>query len=313
MEIHEVTGQEYRAIISHPYHAFNTAEFNLLNKCKCDDVSFVLFKDTKYHMGLVCGVKDGVLSSPFSAPYGGFSYLRRDLGIAHIDRAVEALLEFSHKKRIARITLTLPPTIYDTSFISKMVNCLFRHGFTITSVEVNHVLDLGAAGSQNGAGLSRHARRLLRIASTHGMMVRCCDMFDDKRLAYAIIERHKRQHGYPLKMTWEQVKETMGVIEADFFVMTDSCSREIASAIVFQTQRRNIAQVVYWGDIREHAPMGTMDCLALEIYKHYKREGFRYIDLGPSSEGSVPNYGLCRFKESIGCVAHPKITMVYGI
>jgi len=34
----------------------------------------------------------------------------------------------------------------------------------------------------------------------------------------------------------------------------------------------------------------------------------RYIDIGPSTENSIPNYGLCEFKESIGCDISPKYT-----
>jgi hypothetical protein len=313
MEILETTGEEYRVIIPRPYHEFNTVEFNLLNRCKCDNVLFFLFRDRKYHLGLVCGLKDGVLMSPFSAPYGGFSYLRGDIGIFHMDRAVEALLESSRKKGIASIVLTLPPPIYEASFISKMINCLFRHGFVVNAIEMNHVWDLLALDGQSHEAMSRDARRKMGFARAQGLTLRCCDTLDGKQLAYRIIEDHKRERGYPMRMTWEQVKETAFIIQTDFFLLADSCGQEIASAIVFHTQGTRIAQVIYWGDIRQQAELGTMDCLAVELRKHYKDRGFRYVDLGVSTEGSVPNYGLCRFKEGVGCITIPKILMTRRI
>lgn len=36
----------------------------------------------------------------------------------------------------------------------------------------------------------------------------------------------------------------------------------------------------------------------------------KYLDIGPSTENSIPNYGLCDFKESIGCRRSLKYTMV---
>ena len=30
--------------------------------------------------------------------------------------------------------------------------------------------------------------------------------------------------------------------------------------------------------------------------------------IGPSTESSIPNYGLCEFKESIGCEINQKFT-----
>jgi hypothetical protein len=31
------------------------------------------------------------------------------------------------------------------------------------------------------------------------------------------------------------------------------------------------------------------------------KKGMKFVDIGPSTENSIPNYGLCEFKESIGC------------
>ncbi|MBP7051986.1 MAG: hypothetical protein KBE65_13310 [Phycisphaerae bacterium] len=311
MEILEVDSEEYRAVIHRPYHVFNSAEFNLLNRHKCDDVLFFLFRDEKYRLGLVCGLKDGMLLSPFSAPFGGLSYLRSDIGIPYIERAIEELQKSCSRGRVNGIKVTLPPLIYDTSFISKMINALFRQGFTIASVDVNHALDLHAMDNQGYTDVARDARRIVRTAFGRGVTVRRCNVFDDLRTAYQIVEHNKLERGYPIRMTWEQVKETVSLVPADVFLVADSHSQDIAAAIVFRVQEGKIAQVVLWGDTREYAEKGTMNCLALEICKYYRYEGFRYVDVGPSTENSVPNYGLCQFKEGIGCTAFPKLSMVW--
>ena len=44
-----------------------------------------------------------------------------------------------------------------------------------------------------------------------------------------------------------------------------------------------------------------MNCLTYNVFRHYSDAGLRILDIGPSTEDGVPNYGLCEFKENIGC------------
>ena len=41
-----------------------------------------------------------------------------------------------------------------------------------------------------------------------------------------------------------------------------------------------------------------MDYLILNLFMHYKEAGFKFMDLGISTEDGIPNEGLLRFKES---------------
>ena len=45
----------------------------------------------------------------------------------------------------------------------------------------------------------------------------------------------------------------------------------------------------------------------------YKEKGISLIDIGTSTVDGVPNFGLCDFKESIGCNCSPKINFVKEI
>ena len=44
-----------------------------------------------------------------------------------------------------------------------------------------------------------------------------------------------------------------------------------------------------------------MNFLSFHVFSYYKNKGIRVIDIGHSTVDSVPNHGLCEFKESIGC------------
>ena len=110
-----------------------------------------------------------------------------------------------------------------------------------------------------------------------------------------------------MRMTFEQVWQTVSrVITADFFVLEhEGC--DVAAAQIFHVAD-GIAQVVYWGDIRQYAKLRPMNYLAYSLFGYYADNGLRILDIGPSTEDGIPNYGLCEFKESIGC----SVTMKYS-
>jgi hypothetical protein len=52
-----------------------------------------------------------------------------------------------------------------------------------------------------------------------------------------------------------------------------------------------------------------MNFLSYRLFEHYSKLGFKYFDIGPSTEESVPNLDLAEFKESIGCRIDTKYTL----
>lgn len=117
--------------------------------------------------------------------------------------------------------------------------------------------------------------------------------------AYDVIAQNRSERGFPLRMTWEQVLETIQLVKADFFLVKKE-QTSIAAAVVFHVAD-GIVQVIYWGDLPQYAECKTMNFLSYRLFEHYKNQGVKMIDIGPSTEDSIPNYGLCEFKESIGC------------
>jgi len=74
-----------------------------------------------------------------------------------------------------------------------------------------------------------------------------------------------------------------------------------------------VVQVVYWGDLPEYAHLKTMNFLSYKLFEYYTGTNIHVIDIGPSTENSIPNFGLCEFKESVGCEITNKLTFQYTI
>jgi lipid II:glycine glycyltransferase (peptidoglycan interpeptide bridge formation enzyme) len=100
-------------------------------------------------------------------------------------------------------------------------------------------------------------------------------------------------------MTWDQLLESTAIIPADFFIVKKE-EISVAAAVVFHVANQ-IVQVIYWGDLPQYAEFKTMNFLSFQVFQYYTKQGISIIDIGPSTEDSVPNNGLCEFKESIGC------------
>jgi lipid II:glycine glycyltransferase (peptidoglycan interpeptide bridge formation enzyme) len=111
-------------------------------------------------------------------------------------------------------------------------------------------------------------------------------------------------------MSWDQVLETTKVIPADFFRVETAEGTAIAAALVFKVAA-DVVQVIYWGDLPDYSELKTMNFLSYKLFGFYKEKGIGVIDIGPSTEDSVPNHGLCEFKESIGCNIQPKYSLIY--
>ena len=308
MEIIEVSSSEYGDVIKSPYHVFATAEFNHLNREKTEEVHYLLFREDKIRLGIIFGRKDKVLSSPFSAPFGGFSFVSENVRLQYLEESIGTLSNWASSRRVQSIEITIPPPFYNQSFIAKQVNCLWRMGYEFSVIDLNFSYDICRIGDSIQERIWRNARKNLRISSEAGLNLIIASDDQQRRSAYDIIAQNRIHRGFPLRMSWEQVMETSKLIPADFFIVENSNKVLIASAIVFHISEK-IIQVIYWGDLLGYSELKPMNFLSYRLYEYYKLLGEEYMDIGHSTELSVPNYGLCEFKDSIGCSVNPRFTM----
>lgn len=309
MTIREVSIDEYAdAIVRHP-HTFNSPAFTRLNAYKADEVRCLLLDDGGHtRFGLIVGSRGGQLLSPFSAPFGGFSTNRRQ-SVEKVDEAVEALAAYAKKER-KDIRVVLPPLFYDSDLIAPCINALSRRA-QLKHVDLNYHFQVSKFEHYEEC-MERNARKNLKraLASDFEFHALNRDDTDGRRRAYDVIRRNRDEHGYPLRMSLADVESTIGIIPADFFLLTHK-GEDVAAAQVFHVAD-GIAQVIYWGDLRAYSSLRPMNCLSFRIFEHYYRQGLRILDIGPSTEDGQPNFGLCDFKTSIGCDVSPKFVFELG-
>ena len=285
---------------------YNQMEFCEYNRKKVNDVHYLLFKDDKKERFVIpFGEEDGCLLAPFSAPFCLPGELGKSTSPEHYMEAVSALEEYAREVGVGKIKITFPPFLYGERSISYWINAAFLCGWKMTGLDLNYALNLKKIQNTGYENLmTRNGRNKLRIA--HGMAncLYCCCSKSDFQKAYEIIRINRESKGYPLKMSFEQVEWTRQYVKGEWFSVING-EEWVAAAVVFPVIK-SVAQVVYWGDIPENA-CKSVNFLAEQLVIYYTEKGVDYLDIGPSTERSRPNYGLISFKESIGCETGCKV------
>lgn len=307
MKISLVSPKEYSEIFPQPFSLFNSVKFSELNRKKCLNVDYLIFQDSKIRLGIILGEKENSFNSPFSATYGGFSY-NTQVPLQYYVESCVLLKEFVHSVN-KELRITLPPPLYDKSDTAKTQFAFLYAGAKISSVEYNHYFKLKQFSDYENLLDSKTRNKLHHaLLSNFSFQKLNSSNPDDILRAYSVIAINHQERGNPLRMSYTDVFNTSHIIPIDFFVLTNQDNVDIAAAIIFHTSKV-ISQIVYWGDIPQYSHLRPMNFLAYKIFEYYYDSHIKVLDIGISSENGVPNYGLCEFKENIGCYSTTRFSL----
>ncbi len=231
--------------------------------------------------------------------------MKNDVRISVIEEAIKLLEAHAEKNEYEGIKISLPPLFYDTNFLSKLMNVLYRAGFSVSNLDLDYYRELSNADDDTD-GLWYNAKKNLRQSLEQKLDFIECQEKDQVCQAYELIKSNRLSRGFPMTMRYEEIISTSGVINTDFFLVGKD-GRYIAAAVAYHVNETTI-YIPYWGDINGHKEMKPMNFLSYKIFEQYKNAGKAIVHIGIATESSLPNYGLCEFKESIGCKITPKFT-----
>lgn len=279
-----------------PYLQFRFLE---INNRKADDLLFFCNKPERPDLGLVLGVKNNELLSPFSAPFGGFYYRHESVYVSEIDVFLQALKNFFLQTSYSRLSITLPPDIYCSNMNAKLVNAFIRCGYQLNRYDITNQISLSAF---KGFYQHRTAREYYQQAMRKGLSFN--QVYDRESMAvcYDIVLNNRKRMGRPIHMKLEDLVEMEAIWPVDFF-MVKNINQQAVAAAIFYRAHNTIVQAVLWGDSEEGRPARAMDFMILQLCKFYQQLGYKWIDLGISTEVNTPNEGLLRFKETHECTS----------
>ena len=298
---------EYITFFPDSPHPFISEGFISLNSKKVERVVRLLFKEEKPLIGLTAGVKNQMLLSPFSAPFGGFHFKNENIYVSVIDKFINSVKKYIIDNGFKGIEIVLPPDIYHMSFNAKVVNSLIRQGFVQSLPDITNWIDLYQF---TGSFKQKNSREYYRQALRNGLDFCLTADIHEKLMIFTLIAQNRARLGRPIYMTFDDILETGKLWNTDFFKVSDPNGALVASAIFYRFLPE-IGYAVFWGDSEHGRLLRAMDFLVHNLWKFYKDLGYRYLDMGISTESGLPNEGLLRFKESHDIVSSLRYRFIW--
>ena len=283
----------YQKFPSDP-HLFISREFVNLNKSKTEQIFRLVEEHSSPSLGLVTGLKDGYLLSPFSAPFGGFHFSHELVYVSVINEFIQNLKCFIKSNSLKGIQITLPPNIYSETINAKLINCLYNNGLKIMTLDITNWVDLKSYNQKFNIG---NSRTYLNQAINHGLMFKLTTQTKEKLEAYDVIKMNRTRLERPLYMSFDDLQKTNKICEIDYFTV-EYINNETVAAAIFYRADPTIVYGLFLGDTEMGRKLRAMDFCTYNLWNHYKQYGYKYIDFGISSEEGIPNEGLLRFKET---------------
>lgn len=306
MEIREITSEEYRKIVLKLYSAFDTVDFVELNRHKVDDLKYLLFADGKPRFALIVGIKDNIVKVPFSASFSCFTNLVADNKITYYHQTVSLLNEWAKRSGYVSIRFSLPSHCYSPTYLTCVYNALFANGYRVEANDVSYEYYLKNFSEDYIDKIQYNAKKALKNSLKNNLTF---EKTDDVETVYSVIKNNRESKGFPLWMSLEDVKNTINIIESDLFIVRNSVGNPIASALVYHLTDE-IVRVIYWGNIADSDDIRPMNFIAFKVFEYYSKTNIKIIDIGQATEDSIPNWGLCDFKQSIGCDCSSKYIFI---
>ena len=305
----EAGAKDYGRMFPRNPHPYISEPFIELVKGKVDRVVRLMEDQAKVSIGLIAGIKDQKLISPFSSPFGGFHFRNNNIMISEIESFILQLISYAVSQNLTMIKVGLPPAIYHHSFNSKMINALLRNGFSLNTTDISNWVDLHKF---TGEFSCKNTRRNLNQALQNNLTFHEVTEMAEKEAVYNLIYKNRKWFGRKTNMTFNEFIEVGKIWPVDFSQVRDS-EDEIVAGAIFYRGHPKIVQGIMWGDNEHGRGLRAMDFCSFNLWNHYKKMGFDFIDLGISTENGIPNNGLIRFKEDCDCTSGLRLCFILSL
>ncbi len=292
----EITEKEYYSLFTSSQNPFLTSAFQTINKDKVEELKFLIDDQVKPSMGVILGMTANKLLSPYSAPFGGIHFSHTNIYIDKIEEFAESLKAYFSLNNFDFFKCTFPPTIYGTSFNHKMINAMIRKGFKLETPELTSYVDLEKF---NFRFTQKNSREYYNQALRNKLVFK--QVLDEKghNDIVNLIRENRERSNRKLRMSLEDFKKIEAIWSVTYVGVFDVENQMVAAGIFYLFPNEKLVFTALWGDSLPGRALRAMDFLSFESWSYFKNNGFKYLDLGISTEeNAVPNLGLLRFKET---------------
>jgi hypothetical protein len=248
-------------------------------------------------------LEEKTLKSGFSAPFGGFWPITKDISEMNVGLHIETVEELgaslgSVEELQVRI---LPSELYANPEIATFEN-LKSLGFVLNYTEIDHVVDLCSDW------FSKWNRNRKRDLKNNDKILSVEEVVSDEyfQVIRNVIETNRSSKGLKSNIDIASLKKWKSLFggRTSYYLCTVKDTNLPVAAAICQYVSDSMVYVYKWGDDRNatkeitiHSPISN---LAKFLFSEFQKRGVKKVYLGSSSKNGEIDLGLARFKESIG-------------
>ena len=294
---------------------FHTRRFlSYHNKNKFHDASLVFLKNSNIYSLFTAAIRKtdsgNILSSHSGASFGGF-VVKKELSIKDAFDMVKLLIGFAHGKKCDKIDLTVPPMIYQSKYSNYIDFALVQNGFEYRKREISSVVQLDV----DDENLLYTFRPTARTA-VHRAIKQNVEIVETEKFAeyYEILKKNlKMRHNVNPTHTLDELLKLKKLFPSKIRLWGAFVDGKLAAGVCNFSANSKVVLAFYISHSEEYQKYRPVNLLFYEIMKHYRYEGYKFLDFGIFTVNEEPNWGLGRFKENFGARGIFRDTLVKNL
>lgn len=274
---------------------FSTRKFlNYHPEEKFNDCSLVIRENSKWLAVFPASCEDKTVSSHPGASYGGL-LVENSTSIKKTHLIVDELISYYRDNEFKKIKMTLPPIIYHTIPSNYIDFVLLRKGFSYTKRELSAYIPVSKKPFNYFKQTSRTATRKAR---KEGVAVR---ETDDIESFYKILEKNLgMRHNVEPTHSLQELKKLKEIFPSRIRLFASFYQgKQIAGTVIFEVTKK-VSLAFYISHLESYQNKRPVNILFYKVIKWAYKHHYSYLDLGTFTLNMKPNFGLGRFKESLG-------------
>jgi Acetyltransferase (GNAT) domain len=241
------------------------------------------------------------LISSSKSPFGSFN-ITEPIDKNKISDLTNHVLHYAKETGVGLIEIKCYPEVYSQEKSAVIFEVLTEIGFQIKYEDITQILY-----TDGTLGLSTLRKRKLKECFARGFVF---NELDIQLLpeAYALFLQSRIDKGYPVTMRLEDFIDEFNKFPLNYKLYGVSDKGRLIAASVVISVDDEILYHFFPGDALSHRRYSPMTYLIYELCQVAKKNGFKFIDMGISTDKGILNRGLYNFKKSFGAVDSLKFT-----
>lgn len=261
--------------------------------------------------------------SPLKMPFGGIECYE-DLSYEKLYFFVNEIQKFCEEKLTKLLKITFYPFSYVPEQAHTLTQVLLQQNFSITNSEITHFIEIDKQNFIEKIDVSAK-RRIKKCKNNPNFIFEKLILSDDLEekkqqlsVCHNIFVENRRRKNFPISIDFEGFVRLFCEFpdEHTIFVVKD-LTKDLAERqaenqiIAFSVAIRINKSILYHfipADVVGYEVFSPMIFLINGMYEYCQKEQIKILDLGISTAGGEPNFGLIRFKKSLGAKSSLKLT-----